>query len=257
MGVFASFLFDSSDPQMKLFLSYRRADDESFVGRLRDALVHHFGEGTVFFDVDSARPGQDMRVTIRTAIKRCDFVLAIIGPRWDLARLIEPGDYVFAELKMALESTKPIFPVVINDARMPSASQLPDVLRDLSYINAFRIRSDPDFSVDVRTLVNSLREVELDLRPKPPPTSSKGRPGSVLGFSAGVIEGRDVVLAHDAHGPITGYTIARGIAAAPGLAAGYFYTYLDSLAVLAAERAPEDGEFHRSVHGPGHDDRCC
>ncbi len=38
---------------MRVFLSYRRADDLFLAGRLRDRLAEDFGEENVFFDVDS------------------------------------------------------------------------------------------------------------------------------------------------------------------------------------------------------------
>ena len=41
----------------EIFLSYRRADEPGYVGRLADSLEGAFGEGSVYRDVDSERAG--------------------------------------------------------------------------------------------------------------------------------------------------------------------------------------------------------
>ncbi len=41
----------------RIFISYRRNDSASNAGRIFDRLEGHFGEGQVFMDVDTIKPG--------------------------------------------------------------------------------------------------------------------------------------------------------------------------------------------------------
>jgi hypothetical protein len=45
-----------------IFISYRRDDSEGHSGRLRDALVQRFGDGSVFMDVVDIEAGESTRV---------------------------------------------------------------------------------------------------------------------------------------------------------------------------------------------------
>ncbi len=45
----------------KIFISYRRDDSGGRAGRLYDHLIAHFGQGQVFMDVDTIRPGLVLR----------------------------------------------------------------------------------------------------------------------------------------------------------------------------------------------------
>ncbi len=41
----------------KIFISYRRNDSAAHTGRIYDRLEGHFGQGQVFMDVDTIKPG--------------------------------------------------------------------------------------------------------------------------------------------------------------------------------------------------------
>ena len=43
----------------KIFISYRRNDSASNAGRIYDRLEGRFGQGQVFMDVDTIKPGLD------------------------------------------------------------------------------------------------------------------------------------------------------------------------------------------------------
>ena len=51
-------------------------------GRIRDRLVHEFGEPSVFMDVESVPGAVDFRQALRQAVEYCDIMLVIIGPTW-------------------------------------------------------------------------------------------------------------------------------------------------------------------------------
>ena len=141
---------------MKVFLSYRRADDLFLAGRLRDRLAEDFGEENIFFDVDSIPPGTDFREVTRERIDAADVVLALIGSRWDSTRLARPNDYVRMELGESVRQHKPLIPVLIADTPMPAPDELPEELVTIAFLHALRIRPDPDFHDDSARLVEAV-----------------------------------------------------------------------------------------------------
>jgi hypothetical protein len=144
---------------MRVFLSYRRADDVFLAGRLRDRLTTAFGDYSVFFDVDSIPPGSDFRAVTQKRVRAADVLVALIGARWDLTRLARSDDYVRMELREGLRQQKPIIPVLIADVTMPRPEELPEDLATITFLNALRIRPDPDFHADSARLVEAITEV--------------------------------------------------------------------------------------------------
>jgi hypothetical protein len=91
-------------------------------------------------------------------------MLAIIGPNWLIAkdeagqrRLDNPEDFIVIEIGAALARDIPVVPVLVDGARMPKASELPDSLKLLARRQAVQVRHT-NFSSDAETLVRRLRE---------------------------------------------------------------------------------------------------
>lgn len=63
-------------------MSYRRADDRHFIGRLHDRLCEAFGDEMVFRDIDSIPAGTNFRNVILRTLNEVDAVVAVIGPSW-------------------------------------------------------------------------------------------------------------------------------------------------------------------------------
>jgi phosphohistidine swiveling domain-containing protein len=104
---------------------------------------------------------------------------------------------------------------------MPSPAELPDGLREIAYINAPRIRRDPEFRSDLTRLVSLLREKELEGRTRrtiDDEHASVPAPGHDDSANRSNAVSRRKSL---------GDAIARGIAGAPGVAEGPMYTSLD------------------------------
>ncbi len=60
-----------SRPGKKIVTSYRRADSEGISGRIFDCLVQHYGNDSVFIDVDTKSASFHIRKsTSRTATRR-------------------------------------------------------------------------------------------------------------------------------------------------------------------------------------------
>lgn len=157
----------------RIFMSYRRVDSISESGRIHDHLEREFGGKNVFKDVDDIEPGKDFRKVIEDEIIHCDVFLAIIGPKWssiasadDKARLFDPNDFVRIEVETGLARPEVlVVPVLVNGAIMPSTSELPESLRELTYRNAVTIRNDPDFSRDIGRLIQYIHHYRDQKRP--------------------------------------------------------------------------------------------
>ena len=65
-----------------IIISYRRSDLDVFAGRVRDRIASHYGETSVFIDVDDIPFGRDFRVHIQEALSECDTLVVIIGRKW-------------------------------------------------------------------------------------------------------------------------------------------------------------------------------
>ena len=122
----------------KLFISYRRNDSADATGRLHDRLKAHFGEESLFYDVDSIPLGFDFRKYIGDAVGKCDVLLAVIGDDWVTAssdgrrRLENPNDLVRVEVETALARDIPLVPVLVGKARMPGEADFPGDLKGLA-----------------------------------------------------------------------------------------------------------------------------
>ena len=168
--------------RMLAVISYRRADSQDIAGRIADHLRHRLGERQVFLDTGSIPAGADFRQTIQQALRRRGVLIAIVGPEWMAARhgaperINDPDDPVRMEIATALAEGLPIIPVLVNDASMPAANELPGDIKDFAYRNALTVDRSRFFHRDADELV---REIEA-LRPR----RSHGRIAAALAAAA-------------------------------------------------------------------------
>ena len=149
----------------RIFISYRRADSGMFTGRIHDQLKASFGANNVFRDMYNIPAGSDFRSVINEAVGRTDVCLVMIGPQWisisdsqGKRRLDDPNDFVRIEVESALRNPKTrVIPVLVDNAAMPLAEELPASLADLAYRNAVKVRTDPDFPHDMERLTRQLQ----------------------------------------------------------------------------------------------------
>jgi TIR domain-containing protein len=146
----------------KIIISYRRSDSGVITGRIRDRLAQHYGDDSVFMDIDNIPFGMDFRKNIADALAKNDILLAVIGPDWLGAvssgpgRIHEQDDPVRIEVETALQRGIPTIPVLVGGASMPTADELPDTLKSLSYHNAAEVDSGRDFHAHMDRLVRSM-----------------------------------------------------------------------------------------------------
>jgi len=159
----------------RIFINYRRDDAAGDAGRLYDALSAHFGEGSVFMDVDTIPPGADFAELINQSIGSCEVLVAVIGKSWlNLAdasggrRLDDQQDLVRMEILSALERKLRVVPVLVQGAQMPRADQLPASLAKLAGRHAFEI-SYTRWQYDVERLITAIdRSAGVTMRTRLP-----------------------------------------------------------------------------------------
>lgn len=145
----------------QVFISYRRDDVPGVAGRIADRLSQKW-KYHVFFDVESIRLGADFVSSIEDRIERAAFFLAVIGRNWRGAapdggsRFDDPNDLVRFEVSRALIKSRIVVPVLVDDAQMPLAEELPEDLRPLTRRNAAFLRHNK-FHADLDHLIKNLK----------------------------------------------------------------------------------------------------
>jgi hypothetical protein len=149
----------------KIVVSYRRSDSAGITGRIFDRLIDHYGDDSVFMDIDNIPFGADFRTYIQSELARCDIVIAVIGLHWlgttadGRVRIFENTDPIRIEVENARKLGIPIIPVLVDGATMPSDKELPGSLGDFAFINAAPIDSGRDFRPHIDRLIRSLDKI--------------------------------------------------------------------------------------------------
>jgi tetratricopeptide (TPR) repeat protein len=152
----------------RIFISYRRQETAWPARQLYDVLVEHFPAEQVFKDVDNIDPGEDFVERITAAVESCDVLLALIGPNWltitnkkGQRRLDDPGDYVRLEIETALTRKIRVIPILVDEAPMPGADELPATLAPLVRRNAVEINP---VTFDTKRLISTVRRTLAALK---------------------------------------------------------------------------------------------
>ncbi len=181
----------------EIFLSYRRADEPGTTGRLFDHLVKAFDRPAIFYDVEKIPHGADFREFIDQTIRNCRVVVVAIGPAWlemndeHGRRLDQVNDPVRIEIETALRWRKRIIPVLIDDARMPEAAQLPGTIEQLASQNAAPMHNNQYFEQDINTLINDIAGMGVQRKTQGPiinppsaglPTLTRRQTAAIVGL---------------------------------------------------------------------------
>lgn len=130
----------------RIFISYRRDDTQHFVSRLRATFSKELPDDLAFFDRDSIDGGVPFQEAITRAIAGSSVVVVVIASEWlsprNRNRLQAPDDPVRGEIETALRLGKTVLPLLVDDARLPHANELPPSMRELLEKQTARIRSD-------------------------------------------------------------------------------------------------------------------
>jgi TIR domain-containing protein len=150
----------------RIFVNYRRGDDPGYTQALYQKLEGEFGRNALFMDVEGhIKAGDDFVQVLDAQVAQSDVLLAVIGPRWIDARnkegerrLDSDEDFVRIEIVSALQRGKRVIPVLVNNAAMPRAEELPEPMKPLARRNARRLTIER-FAADCAGLVKDLRDL--------------------------------------------------------------------------------------------------
>jgi CHAT domain/TIR domain len=150
----------TGSPPGRIFISYRRQDTAYPADWLYDRLVAAYG-GQVFKDVDSTPHGHYV-YTVAEAVGSSDVLLVLIGDQWitDQAgrrRLDDPSDQVCLEIEAALMRNVRVIPILVDDARMPGADELPPSLAGMAHRHALEL-SASRLDFNMRSMIKMLDE---------------------------------------------------------------------------------------------------
>ncbi|MFQ4139484.1 toll/interleukin-1 receptor domain-containing protein [Nodosilinea sp. PGN35] len=149
----------------RIFISYRRADSPSESERIYERLLLEFDKSDVYKDVYSIAPGSDYREDIKEALKQSDILIAVIGKNWltllkereKTRQLDNSEDWVRFEIETALKRKIVVVPVLVGGASLPQIHELPNSLKNLTYIKSTQVREYQDFNRDMDDLIKNIK----------------------------------------------------------------------------------------------------
>ena len=144
----------------KIAISYRRSNFCSHYRRIFDHLTEHYGEASVFMDIDNTHMASTLDPYPRhtSAYRSSDR-----GYRGELARrgrhrraMAEETDPVRVEIETALARPTPIIPVLVEGAKMPDSTALPPEFGNFAFLNAAEVTSGRDFRNQMERLIGAI-----------------------------------------------------------------------------------------------------
>jgi formylglycine-generating enzyme required for sulfatase activity len=125
----------------RVYISYRRDDSGGYAPLLFDRLAKVFGRHQIFMDVEP-----DL---IAETVEACDVLFVLIGRKWltltdDSGQpcIDAPQDSVRLELMTAIDHNLRMAPVLVRNARMPTAEVLPAALQPLAHLQPITLDDD-------------------------------------------------------------------------------------------------------------------
>jgi TIR domain len=151
---------------LNIFVSYRRDDSAGFTGRLVDSLEPLLGAGNIFRDVEGINPGENFVKVIEKKLKQAKVTLIVIGKNWlnskdsqEPSRLANPNDFVRLEIETALRYKHQIIPILVDNAMMPKAEELPTSIAPLAFRQAI-VMTDSGWDGDIQRLFKILTQAK-------------------------------------------------------------------------------------------------
>ena len=149
-----------------IFINYRAQEHAGYAALLDQVLSHRFGADTVFRAPRSLRPGDDFAEEIISNVRACTVLLAVIGPDWlNPARAVmrDATDWVHREISEALGQRIRVIPVLVEDAHLPAAEQLPKEIAALARCHAVQIH-DGSVEPDIARIISEIESVVSELQ---------------------------------------------------------------------------------------------
>jgi hypothetical protein len=191
-----------------IFINYRSDDDDFACALVDERLRLVFGDAQVFLDSRSLPVGSDFPPELWHRLTTSTVLLVLIGRRWlTLAhesggrRIDQPEDYVRLEIEEALKLNLRVIPVLLNDAALPAAADLPDGVKPLNARQYERLRVR-NAEADLDHLVSELRR----LVPMQDPPATRDGATTVYQHGGIAFNGATTVNGD----PIAGNKVVRG-----------------------------------------------
>lgn len=169
----------------KIFISYRRVDSYEAT-RLANALKIEYGEGCIFLDFDSIKPGDLWPKSLEQALVQSDALLVIIGKTWlrmqdeqsGKRRIDIPEDWVRKEiitfLKRKAENPELlVLPILLKGTKMPDKSYLDDEINQLCDYQAVELNYTGS-SIDFVQIKHRLISAKIVTTSPPPVVTPVG-----------------------------------------------------------------------------------
>lgn len=164
-GALANLLRGTLAETHDVFISYRRSDAPAAAGRIASDLAEHFGQRRVFLDIHGIAPSRAWDQSIEGALQRCKAGVVVIGRNWlapgpdgRATRLNDEDDIVRKEIAELLRARKAVFPVLVEGAKLPEASELPESLQPLLHFQATTI-DNGGWGVTMHLLISEIGAV--------------------------------------------------------------------------------------------------
>jgi hypothetical protein len=165
-----------------VFVNYRTGDGEWAAALVKRELSARFGADQVFYASQSIRLGEDFSREILSGLRRCEVLLALIGPRWvgaadreGVRRLDKTDDWVRREILEAFDCGLRVIPVLMDGIDPLREADLPDALKRVARCQYLRIHHRSD-DLDLPRLVDELVELVPELVKAPPKPDHGPRP---------------------------------------------------------------------------------
>ena len=144
-----------------IFINYRRDDSAPHADRLFDQLKKRF-PGRVFRDISGIPLSTDFEVAIDEAIAGTGAFIVVIGDQWaklpalnGQPRIQQEGDWVRTEIAKALQRGTRVFPVLVDDAKVPVPTSLPEDIRGLSRLQALKLTRE-GYEAQIEKLISAV-----------------------------------------------------------------------------------------------------
>lgn len=134
-------------------------------------LKGRFGADDIFFDGGTLRPGMDWLEEIKSHLAgTAGAFIAVIGPKWTetLTEREQSGgkDHVVQEIELGLRDEWTVIPLLLNEAALPPAQDLPPSVRALRDHHVAHLRMT-SLDNDIESLTARLDELSVAARPGP------------------------------------------------------------------------------------------
>ena len=162
-----------------VFISYRRADTADAAELLYRLLSAELPEARILIDVRSLEPGRDFLRQLQEQVRSADWVVAMIGHRWQAvdgdghSRLQHRDDVVRAEVEAALTDGVPLLPVLVGGADMPAVTDLPVEVAAVTRRNALPFATGSG-AADAARIASVVARPSADAGRPPLPTRFTG-----------------------------------------------------------------------------------